>query len=387
MQTRGPLVRVVLPGEVPAWVVTDTAVLKQMLVDARLSTDAHTHWSALREGQITSRWVLWPWVAVQRVLTAAGPDHLRLRGILGTAFAHRSIQDLRPRIETITHQLLDQLARTPANEIADLRTDFARVLSLRVLCELLGLPPQPTTSLLACSTAIFDTTLLPEFREAPVAHLYRTLDDLIGDKRTNPGDDLTTALLSVYDDGNPPSEQELRDILLVTITAGHGTTAHLLENAALALLTDAALRADVLAGQRSWPTVIEETLRAQPPTVHLPFRFATDDIELDRGQRVAKGEVILTGLAAVDRHPHIHRKPARFDPRRNITDHLAISNSPRVCPGEPLARLVASIALPALFTRFPDLTLATPPGRLDYITSIVDNSHLGLPVFPHPWRR
>ncbi|MBF6359773.1 cytochrome P450 [Nocardia farcinica] len=208
---------------------------------------------------------------------------------------------------------------------------------------------------------------------------------MIGDKRTRLGDDLVTALLSVHDDGHPPSEQELRDILLVTITVGHGTTAHLLENAALALLADAALRADVLGGQRPWPTVIEESLRAQPPTVHIPFRFATDDIELDRGQRIAKGEVIITGRSGVDRRPHIHRNPARFDLRRGITDHLAISNSPRVCLGEPLARLEASIALPALFTRFPDLTLATPPGR-HYITSIIDNSHLVLPVFPHPWR-
>ncbi len=50
----------------------------------------------------------------------------------------------------------------------------------------------------------------------------------------------------------------------------------------------------------------------------------------------------------------------------------------------PLARLEAAIALPAIFERYPDLTLAVDPGELMPLESFVSNGYRALPVWLAP---
>jgi cytochrome P450 len=52
--------------------------------------------------------------------------------------------------------------------------------------------------------------------------------------------------------------------------------------------------------------------------------------------------------------------------------------------GAPLARLEASVALPALFGRFPTMQLAADPGDLGHLPSLVMNGHSTLPVDLRP---
>jgi len=65
------------------------------------------------------------------------PAHTRLRGLLTKAFSNRSIEDMRPRIQEIVDQTLDQAM---ARGRMDLIADFARRLPVTVICDLLGIP-------------------------------------------------------------------------------------------------------------------------------------------------------------------------------------------------------------------------------------------------------
>ncbi|MGY1943913.1 cytochrome P450 family protein [Nocardia asiatica] len=379
LRGRGPIARIELPGGVEAWSVTDHAVLRDLMNDPRISKDAHQHWSALRDGEITPAWPMFGWVAVRSMLTTDGEDHPRLRRVVTPAFTPRRIEALRPEIEAIAAELIDSLAATPVGATVDLRERFANEVPIRVICELMGVPAGPAAGLCACTTKILDTTLTPAHAEANLVELFEVLDDLIAYKQANCGDDVTTTLLDAHARGEL-SYKELADTLMLLTVAGYETTTHLLDQAIVALLRDPGLRADVMAGRISWPAVVEETLRYSPPLIHMPFRFAVEDIDLGDGFVIGKGDVVLVALAAVGRDKNLHWSPERFDPTGPDGAHFAFGHGPHFCIGAPLARLEAMVALPALFAAFPNMELATDAESLDRIPSLVVNGHIRLPV-------
>ncbi|WP_143674734.1 cytochrome P450, partial [Streptomyces caniscabiei] len=153
-----------------------------------------------------------------------------------------------------------------------------------------------------------------------------------------------------------------------------------------ALLTHPEQLAHVREGRATWDDVIEETLRTQAPVASLPLRYAVEDLDLaefggPEGVVIARGEPILAAYAAAGRSHERHGKDADvFDVSRADKEHLAFGHGVHHCLGAPLGRLEARIALPALFTRFPDLRLASTEADLGHVESFISNGHRHLPV-------
>jgi 2-hydroxy-5-methyl-1-naphthoate 7-hydroxylase len=379
----GPVAPVEMPGGVRAWAVSDQALLRRLLVDPRVSKDAYQHWPAWIKGEISPDWPLFPWVAVRNMLTAYGPDHRRLRGLVTGAFTAHRIAALRPRVEAIVGDLLDGLAGLPPQQPVDLREHYAFQLPITVICELFGIGEQATREeVRRCVDVLFNIgKAAPAETTAALRRLQEILRELVAGKRQRPGDDLSSALIAARDDTSTLSEDELVDTLALFVSAGHETTVNLIGNAIVAMLTNPDQLGLVRSGRVTWADVIEETLRSQAPVPNLPLRFAVEDIDVGGGVTLRAGEAILACYGAAGRDPLVHGPDAgRFDAARAGKEHLTFGHGVHHCIGAPLARLEADIALPALFARFPDLTLAADPGELLPLQSFVSNGCRALPA-------
>jgi cytochrome P450 len=89
IRERGPVTKVVLPGGVPAWSVTDAAILKEILSSSEVSKDPRQHWPAFRNGEIGRDFPLLSWVNTRSMFTAYGSEHRRLRNYVAPAFTNR----------------------------------------------------------------------------------------------------------------------------------------------------------------------------------------------------------------------------------------------------------------------------------------------------------
>ncbi|MFI7012557.1 cytochrome P450 [Streptomyces sp. NPDC050145] len=366
-----------LPGGIRAWAPTSYEVLKGLLADARVSKDPNRHWPEWIAGEHRQSWIV-NWVGVSNMFNAYGTDHRRLRTLIAPAFTKRRTDVLRPRIEQIAGELLDAMAAAPDGR-ADLRSAYAHPLPMQVICELFGVPEEQRADAARLVAGIMDTTVTPEQALAILQGVQQLLGALVEAKRAQPGDDLTSALIATRDDaGSGLTEQELIDTLLLVIGAGHETTVNLVGNAAQALLTHPEQLARVRSGEIPWSEVIEETLRWAPSIANLPLRYAVEDIYLPDGTRIAAGEAILASYAAAGRDPRRHGPDAdRFDIARADKEHLAFGHGVHFCLGAPLARLEATIALPALFDRFPGLALED---GATHVESFIGYGYGSLPV-------
>ncbi|MFE6886710.1 cytochrome P450 [Streptomyces sp. NPDC057694] len=385
LHARGAATLVDLLG-VTAWSVSDPTLLRQLLTSPAVSKNARAHWPAFAETVAT--WPLALWVAVDNMFTAYGSDHRRLRRLIAPAFTARRVAAMKTDIEELVTGLLDRLADVPAGDVVDLREELAAPLPIAVVGRLMGVSAGHGADLRTLVDNVFLMSLSAEEAAKNTAAVYELLDELIRDKRARPGDDMTSLLIATRDeegDGCSLSDAELRDTLLLMISAGYETTVNVIDQAVCSLLTDPAQLDHVRAGRCTWDDIVEETLRHEPAVKHLPMRYALEDIPLPDGGTIRAGDAILASYAAANRHPGWHGDSAnRFDATRAGKEHLAFGHGVHYCLGAPLARLEVTTVLRDLFARFPDVELAVPVDELRPLPTLISNGHTALPVRLRP---
>lgn len=367
-----PIHRIVLPTGKPAWLITGYYEARQALQDPRMvKTDATR--------------ILAHDLAPSEVVAAAGshmlncnpPDHTRLRRLVSATFTRRRVEQLAPRIQQIADELLDSMADKVQ---VDLIASFALPLPGTVICEVLGVPVDRCGEVHDWS-ATFVTGMLAGRAElvAAAIAMVRYLRELVEAKRAAPADDLLSTLVGLHDGDDRLSEDELTSMAFLILVAGHETTANLIGNGMLALLTHLEQLALLHAQPERLPVAIEELLRYDPPLQTATSRVTIDPVEIG-AITIPTGEIVLAGVLAANRDAACTMKPHALDVTRTNNPHLTFGHGIHHCLGAPLARLEGRIALGSLLARFPRLRLAVPPDQLTWRPGEVTNGLDKLPV-------
>ncbi|MFD6159203.1 cytochrome P450 [Nocardia sp. NPDC060256] len=381
LRTNGPVARIELLG-VPAWTITEHAVARQLLVDPRLIKDI-SGWSLWNSGVVTRQWPLIGMIDAGRsMFTVDGAEHRRLRIKTTQALSPRRLEEIRPVIERLTAELLDDLSASSSGDaVVDLKEVFAYPLPMRVVGELMGVDRADHPMLLTWYKAFFSLVTPQDERLRVIDEMDVYYTDLVRKKTANPTDDLTSALILAADGGEPLTEEEVVGNLKALVAAGHETTVGLILNAVRALLARPEQLDKVRSGDIEWKQVVEETLRWDSPVSHLLMRFATEDITIG-DTVIEKGEGVVMSYRAIGRDTAVHGENSDdFDITRSTANrHLTFGHGPHICPGAALSRLEAGIALPALFDRFPNLRLAVPDEEIRNLPVLTQNDLAAFPI-------
>ncbi|SMR71090.1 Cytochrome P450 [Aliiroseovarius halocynthiae] len=302
-----------------------------------------------------------PFYAVEAhsMLELEAPRHTRLRKLVLRAFTSRRIATLGPEIEVLTHDLIDAF---PEGEF-DLLPTFATRIPVIIICRLLGVPEERADDLLHWSNAMVSmyqarrTRAVEDEAIAATEAFVAFMRDYVDQRRGDPRDDLITELIQAEEEGEKLSTDELISTCILLLNAGHEATVHAMAIAVKTLLEQntptTALSPDAI------DATIEETLRYDPP-LHMFTRHVYEDTTL-YGHDFKRGDEIGLLLGAANRDPDMWDNPNQFDPARQIKQNTAFGAGAHFCIGAPLARLELKHALPILFDRCPNLTIAAPP--------------------------
>jgi len=297
------------------------------------------------------------------ILNLNGPRHARIRTLMAKAFTARRVAGLEPAIAGIADGLLDAMAERGAVEFMH---DFAYLLPVTVICELIGIPEadregfRPLARDLVGIFELNEITTLPAINAA-AEQLLAYFTELAAQRRADPRDDLLSDLLAVSDSGDGRlTDAELLHNLTLLLVAGFETTTNLLGNGLQIILTDPPAGDAVRDGSVPPSAFVEEVLRFDSP-VQLTSRIGYDtDV---RGVVVTGKTEILTLLGAGNRDPRRFANPGRFDPMRPDGGPLSFGGGAHFCIGAALARLEGAVAFPRLLRRFPKISAAGEPVR------------------------
>jgi cytochrome P450 len=368
----GP-VRPIDYGNSRAWLVTRFNEARKALADPRMSKNL----SELAGSAKSARMPVEIREAMgSHMLNADPPEHTRLRRPVARAITAHRIRSLRPRVEHIAMDLLEEMR--PSGQ-ADLLTEFAYPLPIKVLCELVGLPMRDRERFRAWSeTIVSQSAAQHELLEAASA-LHAYLQDLIRRKRRHPADDLLSDLLGVEEPDERLSDAEIISTLFLLIVAGFETTTNLIGNGTLLLLLHPAAFDRIRQHPHLVSAAVEEFLRYRGPVETAMRRYTLEPVTLGNVTIPAR-EIVLVSLAAANHDPEQFTRPTDFDITRSPNAHVAFGHGPHFCLGAPLARLEGNVAFTLLIERLPGLRLSVDPRSLAWKPGMMLRGLTRLPV-------
>jgi cytochrome P450 len=303
------------------------------------------------------------WMRARTLQRTDPPAHTHHRRLLGRVFTPRRVNDLLPRIDAITHELIDRFIDRGECEFV---REFALPLPGILICEQLGLPAEEYPTFRRWADAMLAMGQRPLSAEEATEqahieveaqqHLAREFEQ----RRQQPTDDIISALVHAHgDDDEPLSMEELQDLMHQMVTGGFETTTAALGTAMLLLIQHPDQAAKARADRSLIKSFIEETLRFDSPVAGL-WRTTACPVSLG-GTDLPEGSIVMARFASANRDETVFVGPDVFDiERADVNHHVAFGWGNHFCLGAALARAELVSAFTAIFDRMDNIELAEP---------------------------
>jgi cytochrome P450 len=296
------------------------------------------------------------------MLDLEAPDHTRIRRLVAKAFTPRTVEALVPTVERLAAELVAGVRDAGGG---DLLAEVAEPLPVAVIAEMLGIPAADRGLLRPWSADICGMYELNPAEETAARAVRASLEfsaylrELIAARRADPGEDLISALIAAYEEGDRLSEQEMISTCVLLLNAGHEATVNTTANGWWTLFRHpeqlAALRAD----HTLLSTAVEELMRYDTP-LQLFERWVLDDIEID-GTVVPRGSELALLFGAANRDPARFESPDTLDLTRADNAHVTFGAGIHYCLGAPLARIELTASFGELLREAPTMRLVAEP--------------------------
>jgi cytochrome P450 len=289
------------------------------------------------------------------------PEHTRLRALLMKAFNARSVESLRAVSQRVADELIDAF---PADDSFDLVHAYMQPLPVKIICSLLDVPVEDARTLgvtvgelvQSLEAAPLNADGLAKINEAALA-LEDYFRSVVLERRKNLGTDLISMLLSVEEDGQRLSDDEVVSNVILLFAAGHETTSNMIGNSLIALHRHPDQLALLKKQPELLPKAVAECMRYDS-SVQFLTRMALEDTEVD-GIKLPKGALVFMLLGAANRDPAHFQDPDKLLIERpeNNSRMIMFGGGIHYCLGARLATLEIQIALGTLLARVPELQL------------------------------
>lgn len=297
------------------------------------------------------------------------PRHARLRNIVRSAFTPKVVARTEESVRDRARRLVSDLIANHPDGKGELVAELSGPLPLQVICDMMGTPEEDHQKIFHWTNIILgfgDPDLSTDYEEFMKVAIdigaYATA--LAEDRRDNPRDDLTTALVAAEVDGERLTSAEIASFFILLAVAGNETTRNAISHGVLALSRYPEQR------EIWWndfdthtPTAVEEIVRWASPVVYMR-RTATRDVELS-GVPIAAGDKVTMWYGSANRDEAKFDNPWKFDVARAHNHHLGFGGGgTHFCLGANLARREIAVVFEELHEKIPDIIATEEPAML-----------------------
>lgn len=289
------------------------------------------------------------------------PTHTDHRSLLMRLITPKRLKENEEAMWQLADGMLDTFLAGGEGEFVN---EFAGPFTLLVIADLLGMPEEDRKAFAATlqggrqAGGGIGSTGEESLAHSPLEFLYERFTRYIEDRRREPRDDVLTGLATAtFPDGSTPDVLDAARVAANLFSAGQETTVRLLGSALKALAENPDVQRRLRQDRNLVANFVEETLRWESP-IKGDFRLSRVSTTVG-GVDVPAGTTLMLMTGAANRDPRQFDDPATFDMTRpNSRRHIAFGRGIHTCPGAPLARAEARVAIERLLDRTTDIRIS-----------------------------